>query len=166
MTAIQLAAIIAAYVLALARLFNAGKWAWEFLPKPAQPLLPAFVLLAPTLAEQLAGVKTGLDLAELGLLALGAMTTAIRGTQPAKVGVFCVLVAFHSQACAGWKPFARDASDVARNLCGLFFAEKQGLSLEDAARQFCVTRDQLDPWLEEILRAKATAGKSSTQGTP
>lgn len=68
------------------------------------------------------------------------------------------LVAVSLSGCAGWKPAARTVNDVARDLCSMFFAESQSISIEQAAEVACKTRDQLDPWLREVLAAKQTAG--------
>jgi hypothetical protein len=62
------------------------------------------------------------------------------------------------QGCAAWKPIARTADGVAETLCAQYFGEKQQLSLEDAARQFCATRSDLEPWLDAVLAAKRSAG--------
>lgn len=72
-----------------------------------------------------------------------------------------LLLAFvaHSQACAIWKPVARTADGIAEALCGQFFGEKQGISIEEAAKQFCATQDDLRPWIDQVLAAKRDAGK-------
>lgn len=69
----------------------------------------------------------------------------------------CSLPALHG--CASWKPIARTADGVAETLCAQFFAEqKPGLSLEDAAKEFCATEADLRPWIDQVLAAKQTAG--------
>lgn len=70
---------------------------------------------------------------------------------------FIIVLALTSTSC-GWKPVARTANDVARDLCSIFFSERNKISLEDAAETACKTRDQLDPWIEQILAAKKAAG--------
>lgn len=64
-------------------------------------------------------------------------------------------------SCANWKPIARTTNDVARALCGQFFGEKQGISVEEAAKKFCETRDDLAPWLDTVLAAKQAGGKAA-----
>lgn len=70
-------------------------------------------------------------------------------------------VALLLSSCSNWKPAARTVNDVARDLCSMFFAESQGISIEQAAETACKTREQLDPWLREILAAKQTAGAAA-----
>lgn len=60
--------------------------------------------------------------------------------------------------CAEAKPYLRTADDVASSLCAIFFSEQQGLSVEEAAAKFCQTKDQLQPWIDEVLAAKRQAG--------
>jgi len=72
------------------------------------------------------------------------------------LALFCVLLL---PSCAGWKPVARTADGIAEALCGQFFGEKQGISIEDAARQFCTTQDDLRPWIDSVLAAKRDGGK-------
>ena len=80
---------------------------------------------------------------------VGAVTKA---TAPLLV---CLLLL--PSGCASWKPVARTTNDVARVLCGEFFGEKQGLSVEEAAKKFCETRDDLEPWIDAVLAAKREA---------
>jgi hypothetical protein len=56
------------------------------------------------------------------------------------------------------KPVLRTVDDVATNLCALFFADRQSISVEDAARTFCRTKRQLQPWIDEVLAAQQAAG--------
>lgn len=91
MTIIELAALLAGYALALARLLNAAKPLWSWVPEKAQPLLPALITVLPVLASSLGGVETRLDLAEALLLAFGALTTAVRGVPAQAKAVMLVL---------------------------------------------------------------------------
>lgn len=77
--------------------------------------------------------------------------------------VTLALVCLGLSGCANWKPAARTVNDVARDLCSLFFAEKQGISVEQAAELACETREQLDPWIAEVLAAKQAAGAAATK---
>jgi hypothetical protein len=56
------------------------------------------------------------------------------------------------------KPVLRTVDDVATNLCALFFADRESISVEDAARTFCRTKRQLQPWIDEVLAAQQAAG--------
>lgn len=53
--------------------------------------------------------------------------------------------------CAEGKVIARGANDVARDLCALHYGQREGISLDDAARTFC---QDLRPWLDLVLRAQ------------
>lgn len=167
MSTLELAALIAGYALAVARLLNAGKLLWSWLPTKLQPLLPALVTVLPLLAAQLGAVTTKLDLVESLVLALGALTTAIRGEHPVPPLAIVMLIGGLACAsgCAGWKPIARTVDSIAGDLCTQFFAEqKPALSLEDVAEQFCNTREDLKPWIDSVLAAKASAGRAALAG--
>lgn len=64
-------------------------------------------------------------------------------------------------SCSSVKPIARTVNDVARDLCAIFFSEKQGISFEDAAREVCSKREVLDPFIREVLKAKQSATTES-----
>lgn len=68
--------------------------------------------------------------------------------------------------CAAWKPAVRTTNDVARVLCGEFFGQKMGMSLEDAAKKFCETRDDLEPWIDAVLAAKRNAAPKAEARHP
>ena len=76
------------------------------------------------------------------------------------VAVLSLLVAV---ACAEVKPVARTAVDIARDFCVMTVAERNGISVEEAVKQFCATEEQLDPWLDELLAAKQRLA-AQTQG--
>ncbi len=61
-------------------------------------------------------------------------------------------------SCAGLKPVARSTHDIAKELCSVFYGEKNGISIEEAGRAFCETERQLRPWLDEVLKAQQRAG--------
>jgi hypothetical protein len=82
---------------------------------------------------------------------------------PPPSGGFVLVLALGLPACSSWKPTARTVNDVARELCSLFFAERQSISIEEAAETACETREQLDPWIEQVLAAKQTAGAAATK---
>lgn len=169
MSVLELAAMLAAYALATARLLNAAKPLWSWVPTKLQPLLPALLTVLPALGAQLGMVHTKLDLTETLIMALGALMTAVRGQHPVPGPVLAlVFLGFIGvlPGCAGWKPVARTADGVAEALCAQFFAEqKPGLSLEDAAKEFCATEAELRPWIDQVLAAKQSAGKAALAGT-
>lgn len=77
--------------------------------------------------------------------------------------LFIVTAALALNSCAGAKPIVRTIHDVAKSACAIFFADKQGLSIEDAARTFCATEAQLRPWIDEVLKAQQIAGAAALQ---
>jgi hypothetical protein len=182
-----LVATIAGYLLATARLFNVLRPLYGWLPEKAQPIVIALVAALPQLAEALLGAKSGEQILLSIATAITAFLVAVKGrphdppggdstpvgrTDPEPtstgfeppsyrmsalvlaLGCFGLLLS----GCAGWKPIARTADGVAETLCAQFFGEKRGLSLEDAAKQFCSTRADLEPWIESVLAAKREAG--------
>ncbi len=162
MSTLELAALIAGYALALARLLNAARGLWSWVPTKLPPLLPALVTVLPLLASQLGAATTKLDITESLVLALGALTTAIRGQHPVPPPALALLfVGFviSATACSSWKPVARTADGLAETMCAQFFAErKPGLTLEEAANHFCATHEELKPFIDELLAAKQRAG--------
>lgn len=163
---------ITGIVLAVVRLLTASKAFWWYLPAWVQKGVPALLVALGTLPPALEQAKSWLDVATALVFAVGAWFTASRGDQrpvepPASkvrkaptspVMLLClVLTLLVVPSCASWKPVARTADGVAETLCAQFFGEKRGLSLEDAARQFCATQDDLRPWLDALLAAKREA---------
>lgn len=53
--------------------------------------------------------------------------------------------------CAEARSVARNANDVARELCAMHYAQRDGISLDDAAKTFC---QDIRPWLDLVLRAQ------------
>jgi hypothetical protein len=106
------------------------------------------------------GVDPWLLVQGLSLLVRGRLPEPppVKSTRKLPPLVVLTLAGLLLGSCANWKPAARTANDLARDLCSLFFAESQGISIEQAAETACKTRDQLDPWLREILAAKQSAG--------
>jgi hypothetical protein len=74
-----------------------------------------------------------------------------------RLQVFGLLAAFLVAGCASLKTVTRAADSAAELACAEFFGAKQKLSIEDAARAFCATREDLEPWTEAILAAKRQA---------
>ena len=81
MTPIEIAVLVAAYALALARLLGAARPLYTWLPEKAQPFLPALIAVLPVIASKFELVQTKLDFAEAVVVALGALGTALRGAE-------------------------------------------------------------------------------------
>lgn len=65
------------------------------------------------------------------------------------------LVALLCAGCANWKPIVRTVDDVARLFCAQHQARLQGVSVEDAWRAYCRTRDAWAPWIDPLIAAQA-----------
>jgi hypothetical protein len=79
MTPIEIATLVAAYALALARLLGAARPLYAWLPEKLQPVVPAFIAVLPAIAAQFELVQTKLDFTEAVVIALGTLGTAVRG---------------------------------------------------------------------------------------
>lgn len=71
---------------------------------------------------------------------------------------------FSTSSCAWWaenkgdvKSVVNTVDDIAQALCGVFYGEKMNLSVQDAVKTFCDTRDKFAPWIDAVL-AGAKAG--------
>ena len=83
-----------------------------------------------------------------------------------------------ASGCAWWdktgKTVVRDVDTAARALCALFYSDSAGLSVDDAARLYCKTREQWSPWIDAVLsgvqtggaRAGAAPGKAGQESPP
>lgn len=69
-----------------------------------------------------------------------------------------ILLLLTTLSCAAAKPVLRTTDDIATEACGLFFSEKTGISLEDAARGICKTKEVLQPYIDALLAAQQQAG--------
>jgi hypothetical protein len=69
LTPVSVAAFIGSAAMVLTRFFNTSKPLWDKLSAPLQALLPVLVMVLPQLAEKAAGVHSGVDLADLLILA-------------------------------------------------------------------------------------------------
>lgn len=147
------------------RFLNAAKPFWNRLPVTVRWLPPVLVVVLPLLSEQLKLVQTPTDLVVALLVAAGMIVPNHEervGTTPAVVLLLVIGGSLSLSGCASWKPIARTADGLAEAMCAQFFAEqKPRLTLEDAARQFCATEEELQPWIDQVLAAKDKAGKAA-----
>lgn len=60
--------------------------------------------------------------------------------------------------CATLKPVLRSVDQIAQAMCAAFFSDKQGVSVEDAARIYCATREAWEPWVGPALEAQKAGG--------
>lgn len=59
---------------------------------------------------------------------------------------------------------AKDIWSIAKALCLASHADRTGVSVEEAAKTVCQTKDQLAPWVDPVLGAMATG--SAAVGLP
>lgn len=160
---------ITGVVLAVTRLLTASKAFWWYLPAWVQKGFPALLVALGTLPKALEMAQSWVDVLVAFTFAVGAWFTASRGDQapvqlprkkapPLPLLVLClVLPLLALSGCASWKPVARTADGIAETMCAVFFGKKQSLSLEDAAKQFCATHEDLKPWIDATLAAQREA---------
>ena len=58
--------------------------------------------------------------------------------------------------CTQVKSVLRGSHDVAKNLCAIYYSDKQGISLDEAAKEICVNEEKLRPWIDHVLSIKKT----------
>jgi hypothetical protein len=165
--------LVAAAALALTRLLTTAKPLWDRLPASLQGLVPALVLVLPQVAEQAMGVKTGLDLANLLVLAAALIlpgahshtVALVKPSGPSSAAALLLIAALclPLSSCSVFTPArTKTAVDIAHDLCVKHYsAEKPGLSIEDITRTYC---EDLDPWVSTIVGAEALgAAKASAK---
>lgn len=134
---------------------------YQALPSAFVGLVLPAVISGGDWRKALAGALVGLLPPVMHELAKWAPFLPYRGAveaRPKAPMLLLLLFVVPLSGCSSWKPIARTADGVAEALCAQYFGEKQKLSLEDAARQFCATRRDLDPWIDAVLAAKRNAG--------
>jgi hypothetical protein len=102
----------------------------------------------------LAGLVTGVIITwQRGTVAPTVVekTTTTIEKESVKPPVLPVLGLFLLVSCADVKPYIRTADDAATWACSAFYGKRQGISLDDAAKTFCKTKAQLQPWLDQLL---------------
>lgn len=73
-----------------------------------------------------------------------------------------VLLAVGLIGCgSGLGPVLSSVDAVARALCAAHYGEKQGMSVEDAARAYCATREAWQPWIGPALQAQKAGAKAA-----
>ncbi len=68
-----------------------------------------------------------------------AQELVVRLHLPHAVLAAAVITTAALASCAELKPVARTTHDVAKQLCELFYSEKNGITVEEAGRAFCAT---------------------------
>jgi hypothetical protein len=154
-------------------LFNELRAAWQMLPAAIIGTIYGVLGTGGDVVESL-------RLAALALLApvVHRIAQRYQGRLPEKparansvrvgmtMALACILLL---PSCAAWKdakPVLRTVDDIARSLCGQFFGEKQGISVEEAARKFCQYRDDYAPWIDGALALKQSGGKAALARKP
>lgn len=121
MSTIELAAILAGAVMALARLARVAAPLWKYGPPWVQALIPVLPLLLTQIGDMLGAVHTTLDLTSVLLFAGLTIAAAVGDARKAAPLVLLCLVGFGSSACASAPSVsARDSYRAARTACELY----------------------------------------------
>ncbi len=76
-----------------------------------------------------------------------------------RAALACAVLAAVLTSCLP-RAAVRSASDLAADLCRDYYAERVGISWEDAGRKFCETHEDLKPFIDLLLSQKATLDES------
>lgn len=125
MTTLELAAMLAGFVMAIARLARVVGPLWNYGPAWVQPLLATLPLVLTQLGGALGAVETRLDLTEALLVGALTLAAAVRGATASKaVALLLCFVCLNSTACSYFqKAPATAASDAyrgAKQACELY----------------------------------------------
>jgi hypothetical protein len=127
MSTIELAALIAGFLMAVARLSRVAAPLWNYGPVWVQPLLVTLPLALTELAGRFGAVHTKLDLTEAGLVAALTLFAAVRGAIHPKAVALVLLcfVSFSTSACSMFRSpppetAAREAYKAAKTACRLY----------------------------------------------
>jgi len=66
------------------------------------------------------------------------------------------------QGCAFWqkvKPIVSTVDDIARSMCAQWYGEQMGMSVDDALKLYCNTREAWAPWIDPALAASKMGGQ-------
>ncbi len=125
MSAIELAALIAGFLMAVARLARVAAPLWNYGPAWVQPLLATLPLILTEIAGKLGAVTTKLDFAEAAIVGVLTVVAAVRGVMhKAPVAALLLFVAVGASACSSFQKApdtaARDAYRGAKAACAAY----------------------------------------------
>lgn len=127
MSAIELAALVAGFLMAVARLSRVAAPLWNYGPSWVQPLLATLPLVLTELAGKLGAVTTKLDFAEVAMVGVLTLVAAVRGVIHPKTtvaGVLLLAIGASTSACSAMAKApdtaARDAYTAAKAACALY----------------------------------------------
>jgi hypothetical protein len=125
MSAIELAALVAGFLMAAARLARVAAPLWNYGPAWVQPLLATLPLLCAELAGKLGAVHTKLDLAEVAIVGVLTLVAAVRGaTHKTPAALLLLFVCAGASGCSAFQKApetaAADAYKGAKAACALY----------------------------------------------
>jgi hypothetical protein len=129
MSTIELAAVLAGAVMALARLFRVAAPLWKYGPPWVQALVPIAPLMLTQIGDMLGAVHTTLDLASVLLFAVLTIAAAVgdaRKGAGAAAAALLVFIGLSTTACSGAREAltpdvsARDSYRSALTACELY----------------------------------------------
>lgn len=118
-----------------------------------------------TLLSSIGRQRQSPTLQQLGKALQGVFLDARQVVESRAVGVvgaagIIALIASLFAGCATAKPVVRTINDIAYEACGLFYAERQGISTERALEDVCSKRDVWHRFVDEITAAQQRAGEA------
>jgi hypothetical protein len=133
MSTIELAAVLAGAVMAIARLARVAAPLWKYGPPWVQALIPLLPLMLTQIGDMLGAVKTTLDLSSVLLFAVLTIAAAVGDARRAASGSALALLLFagvglSASGCAFFEKAAkaapetaaRDAYKAAKAACALY----------------------------------------------
>jgi len=80
--------------------------------------------------------------------------------------IFATTLALYLTACgAFWdnaKPYVQTVDDVAKSMCANYYGETMKISVDDAFKMYCRSRDAFSPWIDPAI-ASMQAGAAAKQ---
>jgi hypothetical protein len=124
MSTIELAALIAGFLMAAARLARVAAPLWNYGPTWVQPLLATLPLLLTELGGKLGAVHTKLDFAEVAIVGVLTLVAAVRGAVGKAAPLAALLLCVGASGCSVFAKApdtaAADAYQAAKAACALY----------------------------------------------
>lgn len=79
----------------------------------------------------------------------------------ARVFAAACVIALLTGSCAPRDVRPRDVNDLARDACAIYWSKRNGISVDEAVRAFCIVPEILAPFLQAQKQAESSAGGES-----
>jgi hypothetical protein len=137
----------------------------ELFDDTTPPSLPGAAMRGGTIQKVEAVISSNVNPSKIAQAVIEHLKKAGPGPHAA-LALPCLCAALFQPGCASWKTVVKTADTAAELACAEFFGAKQKLSIEEAAKAFCSTREDLEPWIEAVLAAKREAGPKAAARHP